>query len=915
MAGGVDDEQLVPLEDVSGVQNDPPVTDGVSVTPELLDENKLMQALIVAQELLADIEKSLIPAGKDRPELMSPEARQLAADIFHISDRIKSRAKGVLPELSFRPTHQVRPSPVAHDFVVKAREKAEMEDRNKAELISDTVGILSTIFQLQVDITRPDIAAKINAFAKKYATKSGLDIYMVITSFSDPQGDYFLGVDKSSIESAFKDDSVKGFINDPKTTIFRSGVLPSKHFEQLLHGKVAALVMDIRKTWQSRCTKEGEDEFLSDLMAKAKEYIAYTFHPKFLGDDLSSCKTLSDVQKFAQLFPVEERSFDLLKKSHLLLKVMHLMLLHDSEVDVASYVDNSDNLRLEMQDFCIDLPDGGRYINPPRDLNGKPKPNFEVDNYGMRIDRVEVAEGKPVYSTIDKVFRKDFYDMTEIGDFARMRIFLTKEDCYDEDGKFNQEKTEKSLEKLLGIMISRYGNDIDMKSLDYSISSGKTNEASKGAHRGIHFNLKYKSSCNANGLTPHGEPVTKSIDVEVQILAYMEKQSYEEDHEAYQESRKKLLFQKLGFENAFDNFVLDLISAISNEKYDFGFRSTVDPFSDIAEIDEEIRKVYERQLGIGDEVLFPESVDLESFMKEGWILFSEDKFRLFVLLLSILTKKDEDGGLANARLLEYMQRYFPGKLNKLMDTYAKMLKGKDFRPGGEQDYLTRVIASKIQFVKNAISPERKISAGRRSAELFDVGHQLRIHNVGKHAKGNPGLTLVTTFPGGSRRSTPSMELPYAGPVGIVKVPSADGDSVDFCWKMQNGKTTEPVYRIEKDDDDKNIIVCYLLSGGEKLPMWVMQVNYMDESGLSGRVYPYTYQVSKNSETNRAYLNTKTIDSSAGRDVTVLNISNLNPTTGLGKRQSRFIDFVREVGFLWEKAKKRDISNGNYPISV
>jgi len=285
MAGGVDDEQLVPLEDVSGVQNDPPVTDGVSVTPELLDENKLMQALIVAQELLADIEKSLIPAGKDRPELMSPEARQLAADIFHISDRIKSRAKGVLPELSFRPTHQVRPSPVAHDFVVKAREKAEMEDRNKAELISDTVGILSTIFQLQVDITRPDIAAKINAFAKKYATKSGLDIYMVITSFSDPQGDYFLGVDKSSIESAFKDDSVKGFINDPKTTIFRSGVLPSKHFEQLLHGKVAALVMDIRKTWQSRCTKEGEDEFLSDLMAKAKEYIAYTFHPKFLGDD------------------------------------------------------------------------------------------------------------------------------------------------------------------------------------------------------------------------------------------------------------------------------------------------------------------------------------------------------------------------------------------------------------------------------------------------------------------------------------------------------------------------------------------------------------------------------------------------------------------------------------------------------
>lgn len=911
MAGEKDD-QLVPLDG-----DDQLVPRSFVADAELLlDEDKLIQALLLAQDLLGDIEESLIPAGKDRPELATPEGRAIAANIFNIARRIQRRAKGVLPELPFRPTFQVKPSPVAHDFVVKGKEKASIDAKQKVELIDNTSGILSTILQLRVDIGDPTIAAKIQAFSQKYASKDGLDVYRVITILSDPTSEFFVGVDRTSLESAFKDESVKGFIDDPKTSIFRSGVLPSKHFEQLLHGKVAALAMDIRKAWQSRYSGREIDEFLMELMGKAKDYISYTFNPGFLGEELSNCRSLSDVQRFAQLLPVDEMSFGYLKKAHLFLRVMHLMLLHDSEVDASSYVDNSDNLRLEMEDFCMQLPDGGCYINPPRDTNGNPKPNFEVDNYGMRVDRVEVAEGKPVYSAIDKVFRKDFYDMTDVGDFARMRIFLTKEDCYDADGSFNEEKTEKALEKLLGIIISRLGNDIDEKTLDYSVSTGKTNAASKGAHKGIHFNLKYKSSCNANGLTVSGEPVTKSIEVEVQILAYMEKESYEDDHKSYQDSRKKLLFQKLGFENAFDNFVLDLISAVSNDKYDFGFRSTVDPFSDLSAIDEEIRKVYERQIGIGDEDLFPESVDLESFMKEGWILFSEDKFRLFVLLLTILTKRDADGGLANARFLEYMQRYFPGRLYKLMEVYSSMLKGEQFRSGGEQSYLTRVIASRIQFVRNAISPERKgPMTGRKSAELFDVDHYLRVHNVGKNAKGNPGLTLVTSFAGGTRRAGYAMELPYAGPIGIVSVPGDDNKSVDFCWQMQNGKQTDSVYRIEQDEDDKNLIVCYLLSGAEKLPMWVMQVNYQDESELSGRVYPYTYQVAKHSETNKAFLAVKGIDSSTGKDVTVANITRLTPVTGLGARQARFVNFVKEAGSVWNRAKKRQITNGAHEINI
>lgn len=914
-----------PLEgaslDVVGNGEDSPLT---VVSSKTLQE--IRSALEYTEYFLQEILAGMEGAGiRGRQEGLSTlEDRVLVARIAAMAERTRTMAIGVLPELPFRLAEQVVPSPAAYDFILKAKEKAELEKKEKDELVANTVKTLSTIFSFKIDVTKADVVGRIEAFAAKYASKDGLDVNMVISSFSDSDSVFYLGADKYVIESVFKDPGAEDLVSDPKVSIFRSGVLPSKHFEQLLHGKVAALVMNLSKAWQSRCAEGGKDEFLVGLMIKAKRYIEATFSAGFLGPELSTCTSLAEVQLYANFLPVDEHSFDILKKAHLLLKVMHIVLLHESEVNEVSYVANSVNLREDIGDFGMSLPNGRCYLNPPRDKDGKPKADFEVDNYGIEVDRVEVAEVKPLDSTIDKILRRDLYDTTEIGDFARMRIFLKKEDCYDDNGDFNKAKAEKAMEKVLGVIISRFGNSIDVDSLDYSLDTGKTNEASGGAHRGLHFNFKYKSSSNKNGLTEEeGDPITKAISVEGQILVYTAADEYNEDHDRYRESRRALLFKKLGFENGFDNFVMDLISAVSNDKYDFGFRSMTDPFADIKDVDGEIRKVYERQCGFGDEDLFPEDVDMESLMKEGWILFSKDRLRLFILLLTILTKRGGDGELVNGRFIEYMQRYFPGKLHKLLNKYARKLKGDEFKEGGDKAYLKRTMDAKMSFVRGIISTAKPLTVGREATRLFEVSHSFKVENVGRGAvkgkgkgkKKPPQLTLLTSLGMDGSRQGHIMKLPYTGPIGLTEERPRDGEKgkvIDFCWQLQDGNKSEPVYSIEHDEKEK-VVNCYLLAGGQKLPMWVLQLDYVDESGLNGKIYPCVYGIEKDPRTNRASIGACPIAN--GRNISVRNLKKLSPSMGMDRRQARFLNLVKEAGKIWDQAKEHKISAGEYPILV
>jgi len=868
--------------------------------------------------------------GEDGPELDTPEARATAARISEMCRKVEDMVLKSLPEVPFRPLAQVIPSPEAHYFINIAERKATQDSLKREELIRETYDMLIKIFRVKIpglDVTAnkemDPLRDKIKAFARKYSTSSGLDVKMVTQVFSTvprnpSDGDFHIGLSAAAIESAFRDASVAELVNNPKTSVFRVGILPSKFFDQFMHDKISSMVMDIENAWQSREMQGGKDQFLSELMDGAKAYIGRTFGFNFLPPDLQKCKSLPELQRFSTELPVDTKSYDLFKKAQFLLRVMHVILLHQSEIDEVFYAENSKNLRADVDNLCIAVPDDKLYINPPRYPDGRPKQNFIYDQNGMVIDRVEVANVKALYSALDKILRKDMYDTTEIGDLARLRIFLCEEDCRD------QQSFRKALEKLFGIILARFGNDIAPGSLRWSVSSGKTNESSAGEHRGFHFSLKYKSVCNANELTSSGEPKTRSVDVEFQLLAHMTPEDYTKDTRMYEENKRATLMRQVGVDSDFDSFVMDLISALSNPQYEFNFSSIVDPFDTIKDFDPEFRKVYERQFGIGDKLIFPESVDLEGLLKEQRVLFAPDKLRLFVLLLAILTKKNSDGNLLNIHLFQYMESYFPGKLNRLMDEYLKILQGVEFQRGNKLAYLKRILESRIRIVKNVKGIMDGSKVHQQSGSVFGVEHSLKISGVTtgkKKASAPPKLSLVTAFTGGKGKHPHELETVYDGPIDLVRVPKEGEGVVDFYWLMQDGKRVGPVYRIEEKDDGSGEILCYLLStdgnsSSQELPLWILQPDYSDPRGLSSNVYSYRHVVVFDETTNIPRLEVSELDTSRFKRLNSLGIGELSPVSGLDGRQARFLNFVGEVKKVYQNeiAKPKEPRGGKHRIS-
>jgi len=903
-----------------------------TVSPVVNDLQFALESLQLVDGTLSSVPTD--DAEKD-PTLGRPEVRKLAAQVAALLLQIERKVVRVVPEADFRKMEQLIPSPEAIYFLNVARRRIADESKKKQELVERTTAILSDIFNVKALGLPPSVFSanvmKISEFSRKYATSKGLDLNFVIDSFSSPESEFYLGVARPVLENAVKNENVTETINDPDVSVFRAGVLPSENFEQLMHAKGASMVMDIQKTWASRKTEQSKEQFLTDLMNAAKKYIGDTFGFNFLGSKLLNCRSISELQRFSAIVPVDAESYGLLKRAHLFLKVMHIILLHDSEVDSSSFIDNSENLRRDIDDFCVTLKNGRTYMNPPRDQNGQALREFTDDIYGMEVDRVEIAEGKPMASTIDKILRGELYDTTGIGDFARMRVFLTEEDCYDggwESGTFNPVKAEKSIEKLMAIFIARFGNAIDKDSLDYSLITGKTNEASKGAHRGIHFNFKYKSACNSNGLTPEGDPETKTIDVEVQFLAYMPKREYDEDHESYARERKRVLYKRLGLDDTFESFVLDLISALYNDKYVFQFNSIADPFYRMENLDTEHRKHYERQLRMGDKVIFPDMVDLEVLLKENRVLFSGDKVRLLVLLLSILSKRTSSGGyMVNAEVIDYMNKYFPGKLRRLFDKYSKLLKLPPFTDGEPMAYLSRILQMKIRMILQVIGSGEKAEGNRRIADAFDARYTVRVSGVGKAAshKGSVKLTLNTYFSSDKRGRNPDcMSMQYDGPIGLARVPQDDSNNVvDFYWEMQSGEKVGPVYRIVAEEGD--VVTCYLLSArnpksessSDMIPIWVFQRGFADERlGYSGKVYQYDHRLGFDPASGRSGLvHDSTLNLDSAKDITVTDISKFRPVMGLSGNRARFLNFVEDINGIWTKSHQKHAKGGEFSIRV
>jgi hypothetical protein len=381
--------------------------------------------------------------------------------------------------------------------------------------------------------------------------------------------------------------------------------------------------------------------------------------------------------------------------------------------------------------------------------------------------------------------------------------------------------------------------------------------------------------------------------------------------------------KQVGVDSDFDSFVMDLISALSSSQYEFNFSSIVDPFDTIRDFDSEFRKVYERQLGIGDKLLFPEDVDLEELLKEHRVLFSPDKLRLFVLLLAILTKKRPDGNLLNIHLVQYVESYFPGKLNRLMDEYSKIIHGHEFQRGKKLAYLKRILEAKIRIVKNIKSTTEGWKDRLPNNAVFGVERSIKVSGPIAKKKGtfmSPRLSLVTAFTGGKGREPHEIETVYDGPIDLLRVPQEDGMTVDFYWLMQDGTKVGPVYRIKENEGGNGEMICYLLTTdgripSQEVPLWILQPDFSDPSGLGSNIYSYRHGVVVDERTNIPRLEATEIDTSRFVRLNSMSMKDLTPASGLDSRQARFLSFVREVKRVLQMAvAKKGVKKGQYKIS-
>jgi hypothetical protein len=889
---------------------------------EYLDEIKNLPqneklALLVEQARNSEVLAALLDSEEEElPD--DPEVRQMVADFHAAFKRSTLNVLSSAPKRPPRKFDQVTSSSQAADIIEQACELARKEEEEKKEWSDKVENVLINLF-LKDNFSLNDVQInKITAFAEEYAKPGeGLNLNLVLWKLAKPKerkgsvrynekkerfgepAEFDLGIEYGQLVSMFRKKGAEKQIN----TIFRAGVLPTDHFDNFINEKISSNCMNLVNSWYSRYPI-GEEYLLKRIFKEAQGFIGRNFGMGFLDEKLNSCNSLEGLQEFAGILPLDPESFFLLKQANLLIRVMHILILYESTVPHDVYDVAPKVLERDMKDFClfIEGEEGQEkcYLNPPRNDQGQIIRNFLQDEKGMLVDRMEVAtDPKDKDALIMKFLRKDFDDMKQINDFVRMRMFLTEKDCVDE-ASFKKAAT-----KCLGCLLSRFTNDYDVSDLSWSFSSGKTNEASTGKHKGLHVNMKFKLTSEEFGVDGEGNPLTKAVDVEVQILSSVSSEEYEEDRIDYDKGRKKSLKKALEMDKdkraLYEDFVLDLVSALHNDEYEFNYGSVTTMNDELERMDDHLKQHFEAQNGLGDKELFPEEINLRALLKNNQVSFAKNKIRLFVLLLDILTRIDDKGELVNKEIIEYLHDYFPGKLTQILKKYERLIKQKGTFKENE-NFLRKILLGRIQFMKNII--DVKNGEGIQKPN-FKVKKEVFIS--GKNNKFN---ILIKDSSMGSKAKNPQEidSMKYEGPVGLRR----EGNDFYYEYFNKSKENNEsPVYSIEPYE---NGYICYVLgeSFGEKqkVAIWMLEIDEdSGEKGVKYKTYPYKLQIENNSSTNIPELKVvgNTPDTTNPEIRTAKSIESLeeilSPELGLPKSEAKRLYFIKRI--QKEIAKKRE----------
>ena len=542
-----------------------------------LYEKLLALGLLQGEELEAAI-------GTDNKKLST----QQAAELLRSLDLLRSAvlAKTEAPEL--KPYQQRTPTYREASVIMKGAELAEIKNQTVAStkrrlILQEVVGFFKEIKNsIPTQGEDPD-ATEVRA--------AMTELVMTFLELPNPSTREIIGVIKKSALlrniGKIKSDEAQRFLDSEEgvkhlsqiKTVLGKQEEVTEGFQNMRRVFYSFFTMDPSSIWEES-KFEGEESKnifykdalmandLSEELLSIKEVISFEFCPK-----VAKANTIGELRKLATTEPNTEESYTEMRDAYIKIELMHNLYYVSSEVNRLQQEIAAGKLDKRF-DQIIDRSDPDcQILNPPNPKEDGVPQAFEAASYAVEIDRCEVYQGaKELGAIIRKMILKNLQKPGVISDFVRARIFLPrhKSRSITAEGvtKWEVDNITKESTKILAILMSHFGNDLDPERIRSSILSGGLNINSTGSHRGLHITFTYKYQDMSKGLTQDGASKGGAIEVEFQILGYMTEEEEREDHDRYNIHQIHKTRAKLGADLDFKGFIMQLADVV-NSDYDF----------------------------------------------------------------------------------------------------------------------------------------------------------------------------------------------------------------------------------------------------------------------------------------------------------------------------------------------------------
>lgn len=759
-------------------------------------------------------------------------------------DHLRRSVRACLPPLELKPSRQVAPNPRAREFfeasLKQEQEKIAQQQARQEELLQGLKTLLAKVCESKnlpaenVEFSGfilQDLAIKLSK-KKSIGVKELVEILVSSESaLSRPP----FSLRKPDFNHLFATDEA---LAADIQRLLKEEPGPSLPFRRIQTARAAYSTMDASQIWERTLPTEAATSALSaarkaapdnlELVAMAANALSRTFlEPEFkLAPVVEAENAIAKLQKIALTPPTNPETFYLVQSALAKLELMHLLVVVRSETDF----DKNKAIGQYIDACCAHITHRypqGLVANPPTTEDGTIVKSLAHSDWHAFLDRVEVdKEGKPLESIIEKAVVDRLQSLQRIFDTSRARFYSRYEDAYEDDGSFNLEKFNAWALRMIGIVLSYFGDDVDIERLVATVQSGAANEHSTGKHIGFHLTITLKFAIYENGLSvPRGTPKTAIKPVEWQFLAYNSQEDERADHLTYKRSKRRGLHDELGTSLSFSNFAIDLMNVLEMDNCDLGLESS----EKTSDIDPAFARFFDRKKAIGDIDIFPDKVRVEELLSNNHVPINSRHERMALLLLEILTKT-ESSRLVNESVV---REIFMNHRLQLRLVVAKCLEWQKTYPHSKFASIIQHKASIVQNMLDARDSERGGMPAVPAAASPDIDTKI-VQVKGKGGvtkkKVNP-LRLKTTFRG---IKTLEATREYHGPVQQFERPQADGSRYFYDqYYDTNGELKEKLTYVIKMVASS--YTCYLVGENDPdnlLPIWYVETNPSTDLGTA-----------------------------------------------------------------------------------